>query len=152
MKIDIIAITNRHGQIDAPEWLGRCEAVHRQLRPKLVDYTAAIRRVCAGGARLIAATIGQDVVGVALYRIYETTFDGRRLHVDDLVTDEAHRSKGVGNALFERLQEIGRDADCDMLSLESGTHRQQAHKFYFREGMVVQSFAFRKPLKEEGRI
>jgi len=30
--------------------------------------------------------------------------------------------------------------------LDSGTQRTQAHKFYFREGMVVTSFHFAKKL------
>jgi hypothetical protein len=30
------------------------------------------------------------------------------------------------------------------MELDSGTHRTRAHKFYFREGFIIPSFAFRK--------
>ena len=101
----------------------------------------------AGGARMCVATEAGAVRGVAVYRINENTFEGLHLYVDDLVTDEKQRSRGVGRALMEHLQGLARAADCEACTLDSGTQRVQAHKFYFREGMVVSSFHFRKPLK-----
>ena len=84
------------------------------------------------------------VTGVAVYRMHENTFQGRQLYVDDLVTDEKRRSTGVGQALLAHLEQKARAASLENLALDSGTQRQQAHKFYFREGMVVTSFHFGK--------
>jgi GNAT superfamily N-acetyltransferase len=67
--------------------------------------------------------------------------------VDDLITDEARRSSGVGRALLGYLEQKARAAGFDNLTLDSGTQRLQAHKFYFREGMAVTSFHFMKKLK-----
>ena len=39
-----------------------------------------------------------------------------------------------------------RERGCDYLALDSGTQRQQAHKFYFREGMTITSFHFDKKI------
>ena len=61
--------------------------------------------------------------------------------------DERQRSRGVGRALVQHLQDLALAAGCEATTLDSGTQRTQAHKFYFREGMVVSSFHFRKPLK-----
>jgi hypothetical protein len=36
---------------------------------------------------------------------------------------------------------------CGVLALDSGVQRQGAHRFYFREGMHVASFSFKKVLK-----
>ena len=36
---------------------------------------------------------------------------------------------------------------CDVLALDSGVQRDRAHRFYFREGMHISSFCFRKVLK-----
>ena len=82
-------------------------------------------------------------MGVAVYRIYENTFDGVHLYVDDLVSDEARRSEGVGRALMKHLQTVARRADCQRLTLDSGLQRGKAHKFCFREGMTVEGFHFR---------
>lgn len=70
--------------------------------------------------------------------------EGVQLYCDDLVTDEKRRSTGIGHALIQYMERVGRDRDCDVLALDSGTQRQQAHKFYFREGLPITSFHFGK--------
>ena len=144
----IVHITDDAGRLVEQGWLKRAESVHRQLRTALpADYQGKMKRVFAGGARMCVATEGDAVRGVAVYRVNENTFEGLHLYVDDLVTDERQRSRGVGRALMEHLQNLARAASCEAATLDSGTQRAQAHKFYFREGMVVTSFNFRKPLK-----
>ena len=93
---------------------------------------------------MLVAADGETVVGVAIWRVHENTFNGVQMYVDDLVTDETRRSGGVGRALMDALQKKARELGCESFSLDSGTQRQQAHKFYFREGMVVTSFHFDK--------
>jgi GNAT superfamily N-acetyltransferase len=145
--IEIVDVTDEQGGVAAPDWLRRAETVHRQLRPELPpEYEAKMRRVFAGGARMCVAVEGSKVAGVAVYRVYENTWAGRQLYVDDLVTDEAMRSGGVGRTLLGHLERLARAERFDNLALDSGTQRQQAHKFYFREGMVVTSFHFAKKL------
>ncbi len=150
--IRIIDITDRHGRVIEPEWLARAEVVHRQLRPQLPEaYAAKMQRVFDDGARMSIATTEREVVGVAVFRIHENTFDGVQMYVDDLVTDESQRSRGIGKALLRHLEDAARGAGCAKLNLDSGTQRQQAHRFYFREGMVVTSFHFAKPLQPADR-
>ena len=149
--IRIVDINDANGNVAEPDWLARAEAVHRQLRPQLPhDYAAKMQRVFAGGARMSVAVHDGEVAGVAVCRIHENTFDGVQMYVDDLVTDETKRSIGVGRTLLRHLQTLARDAGCGKFTLDSGTQRQQAHKFYFREGMVVTSFHFAKALEPQG--
>lgn len=128
-------------------WLPRAEAVHRQLRPHLPeDYCGRLLQVLAAGARMTLATEVEAVRGIAVWRVLEKTVSGRELYVDDLVTDAHHRSSGVGHALLAACERHARALGCAQLTLDSGTTRQQAHKFYFREGMVITSFHFGKSL------
>ena len=108
--MNIVHITDDAGRVIEPGWLKRAESVHRQLRTALpADYEGKMKRVFAGGGRMCIATEGEAVRGVAVYRINENTFEGLHLYVDDLVTDEKLRSRGVGHALMEHLHgEIGR--------------------------------------------
>ena len=146
--VQIIDVTDAAGRLVAPDWLERAERVHRQLRTALpAAYVPKMQRVFAGGGRMCVAVNGDDVAGLAVYRIHENTFSGLRLYVDDLVTDEARRSTGVGRALLAHLAALARKSGCDDFALDSGTQRTQAHKFYFREGMVASSFHFTKRLK-----
>jgi GNAT superfamily N-acetyltransferase len=146
-EVKVIAVTDEQGKVIAENWLHRAEPVHRQLRPKLDDYAARMREVFATGGRMRVCAIGDKAAGVAIYRIYESTYDGRRFYVDDLVTDEQQRSTGVGHALLADLQAVARTAGCDSFTLDSGTQRTRAHRFYFREDMVITSFVFKKELQ-----
>jgi len=50
--------------------------------------------------------------------------------------------------LIAHLESVATERGCDTLELDSGVQRQQAHKFYFREGMTIPSFHFSKSLKQ----
>ncbi|CAG1009722.1 aminoalkylphosphonate N-acetyltransferase [Burkholderiales bacterium] len=145
--MQILEINSAAGEVAEPLWLARAEAVHRELRPKIPSpYVAAMAAIFRDGGRLCAAVDDEAVLGVALYRVYADTFNGKKCYVDDLVTTEGRRSSGVGHALIEHLAARARACGCVNLVLDSGTQRTQAHKFYFREGFVIPSFNFRKAL------
>jgi GNAT superfamily N-acetyltransferase len=147
-SVRLVAVTDDAGQVVAAAELALAESLHRQLRPNLpADYRRRMEAVFANGARLVLALAAQRVVGLALWRQVENTYEGRRLYVDDLVTDEAHRSTGIGHALLGWLESRARALDCDVLALDSGVQRFRAHAFYFREGFFIPSFCFRKALK-----
>ncbi len=119
------------------------EALHRQLRPALeVDYPAQIERLIPEGARLAQLVDEGEVRAIALWRVFETTYCGWRLEIEDLVSDEAHRSKGYGAAMLRWLDSRAKAFGCPTLTLVSGTHRKRAHRFYFREGYEITAFHF----------
>ncbi|HTT36969.1 MAG TPA: GNAT family N-acetyltransferase [Burkholderiales bacterium] len=146
--MEIIRITDDNRQVVEPAWLERAERVHRQLRPQLApDYVGKMQAVFGSGGEMCIVAEGALVVGVAVFRYYENTFSGRKFYVDDLVTDEAFRSGGIGHAMLAFLEKLARARGCDSLELDSGTQRTRAHKFYFREGFVIPAFVFRKDLR-----
>jgi GNAT superfamily N-acetyltransferase len=143
----VVPVSNEKGEITDPRLLADAERVHRQLRPHLADYVGRMREVLAAGAQMaVAVDGGGEVRGVTVFRILEKTHSGRDLYCDDLVTDEMRRSTGVGHALVQYMEGVCRERGCDTFSLDSGAQRQQAHKFYFREGMTITSFHFDKKI------
>jgi GNAT superfamily N-acetyltransferase len=127
--------------------------VMRELRPRFTDadvFLAAVKRQMAEGyrltVRLTAGAAGREVVACAGWRLTEMLAYGKLLYVDDLVTAERHRGQGHGEALIDWLEAEARRAGCAVLSLDSGTHRAGAHRFYFREGLAITSFHFVKKL------
>lgn len=145
--MEIHSVTDDDGGVSSPDWLVRSEAVHRQLRPGLPeDYAVRMRKIFTQGGRMCVAARGERVLGLAVYRIYENTFDGKKMYVDDLVADEGERSTGVGRSLLDHLKARAVALDCTFLTLDSGTQRHRAHAFYFREGMSIAAFAFRMRL------
>ncbi|MER7411344.1 GNAT family N-acetyltransferase [Streptomyces cacaoi] len=89
---------------------------------------------------------GAACLGVAGWRLLVNTNMLRTLHVEDLVTTSAARSRGVGRALLGHLEQRARDLDCRALTLDSGTQRTGAHRFYHREQMGIAAFHFVKRL------
>jgi len=151
MPVSFLRVTGDSGEVIAPEWFSRAESVHRQLRDRLPPgfdaWRQVLQTVFANGGRMTLAVEGETVMGVALWRIIENTYEGRRLYVDDLVVDAACRSRGIGERFVRWLEDEARSRSCAVLALDSGVMRSGAHQFYFREGFFIASFSFRKSLK-----
>lgn len=140
----VIEVFAQDNELSDVEWLMRAEKIHRQLRPHLpVDYLSKMKQVLKN-ARIALAVKEDSVLGLAVYRWHENTYDGLKFYIDDLVTDETLRSRGVGRALIAHLESVAKKLGANGLVLDSGTQRTQAHKFYFREGFVIPAFNFKK--------
>ncbi|GGS22530.1 N-acetyltransferase GCN5 [Streptomyces nojiriensis] len=120
-----------------------------ELRPHLSEelFLGILTEAHGQGLRFTAAYDADGAcVGAAGWRVVVNTAAVRSLYVDDLVTAAAARSTGVGHALLAHLEQHALAAGCTALTLESGTQRTDAHRFYFRERMSVTAFGFEKPL------
>ena len=118
--------------------------VMRQLRTQLEEATF-VERVRAAerlGLRLVLHVVDGRVAAVAGFRLLEQLKNGLVLYVDDLVTDEAERSRGHGDALLHWLIAYARQQGCAAFELDSGVQRHGAHRFYLRHRMRISSHHF----------
>lgn len=123
--------------------------VMSQLRGHLDEreYLSTIRRMEATDGYRLAAYLEDELVRCAAgYRVCEFLAYGKILYVDDLVTDEAARSRDFGAKMIRWLSEEARKNGCGQLQLDSGVQRHGAHRFYFRENMKITSYHFAKEL------
>jgi len=118
--------------------------VLRELRPHLTAESAGAvyEEGFPQGLRYSAAYLEGRCVGVAGWRIVAAMVSIRKLYIDDLVTTESARSRGVGSFLIAALEGRARDAGCVVVDLDSGVQRADAHRFYEREGFERTSFHF----------
>jgi GNAT superfamily N-acetyltransferase len=100
------------------------------------------------GYRVAALYDEGECRAVIGYRVMTNFVHGRLLYIDDLITLSAFRSRGYGKALIAYANKVAAGAGCAYVSLDSGTQRRDAHRFYFREGYVITSFHFGRPLDE----
>jgi GNAT superfamily N-acetyltransferase len=131
---------------ESDEQIASTFEVMRQLRPHLVreEYVPRIRALMSSdGFRLAFLVDEGEVRAVAGYRYMNMLYCGRLLYVDDLVADERVRSRGYGARLLGWLKDEGRRQGCGELQLISRVVREQAHRFYFREGLGIECFHFR---------
>jgi GNAT superfamily N-acetyltransferase len=125
-----------------------------QLRPGLGSPEALVRQVDErqrpAGYRVVGAFEGgaEEAAAVAGFRINEFLAWGRHMYVDDLVTAEGHRGRGLADRLFAWLEDEARHCGCTQFHLDSGVgeDREDAHRFYFRHGLRIASYHFAREL------
>jgi len=128
--------------------IAACFPVLVSLRPDLVEETFVdqIRLQQAAGFHLAHLSLASGPVAVAGFCMRENLAWGRHLYVDDFVTLPNHRSEGHGATMLAWLCWYAAEHGCAQLHLDSGTHRVDAHRFYEREGMTINSFHFYKDI------
>ncbi len=139
-----MSVTILHAETD--EQILATFDVMRQLRPQMErdGYVALIRELMASdGLKMLALVDAGAVRAAATYRLMNMLYCGRLLYVDDLVADERVRSRGYGAQLVDRLKDEARRNSCSEVQLISRVIREQAHRFYFREGFGIECFHFR---------
>lgn len=117
----------------------KCFKVMSQLRPHLTveDFVPTVRNQMKEGYLLAYLEDNGQVQSVAGFRFMTVLSAGYHMHVDDLVSDAAGRSKGYGSQLFDWLVNFAKSKDCKKLRLDSGVQRFGAHRFYLRKGMDI---------------
>ena len=98
------------------------------------------------GDCVLVAVHHSRVIGLAL--LHRTPFlhrppDGR---ISTLVVSEDYRGRGVGSRLLKAAESVFRDWQCKRVEVSSGAQRQDAHRFYVREGYSEQPKRFIKEL------
>ncbi len=118
--------------------------VVQQLRPHLSEdqFVMQSLRQFEGGFCAHALYVDGVPRAFAGWRVLEMLAVGKHVYVDDLITDTNVRSQGYGKQLLDWLKIEARRLGCVRLQLDSGTHRKDAHAFYLREGLRIESFHF----------
>jgi GNAT superfamily N-acetyltransferase len=125
--------------------------VLKQLRPQLHknNYIQLIKHLKSDyHYHLIFLQETQEVCGVAGFRVNENLVSGKHIYIDDLVTDQKHRSKGFGNAMLTWVADYAKTIGCHELHLDSGIKRHSAHRFYLRERFDIVYFHFKKMIAQ----
>jgi GNAT superfamily N-acetyltransferase len=127
----------------------RAAAALLELRPDYASSGALVERIDAqraAGYRVVGSFEPGDAAAAAVggFWIGENLAWGRFLYVDDLVTRTTLRGRGHADAVMRWVEEEARRESCDQLHLDSGVgfDRADAHRFYFRRGLVIASYHF----------
>lgn len=68
--------------------------------------------------------------------------EGHIGHINEFVVDEIYREKGVGTELLAQITKIAEEKGCKKIELDSGVHREKAHKFYENKGFKKRGYVF----------
>jgi ribosomal protein S18 acetylase RimI-like enzyme len=88
--------------------------------------------------RIVVATIGTEVVGMALltHQPLLAFFDADAVHLHYLHVRSGHRQRGVGHALIAAAAAYADETGADHLMTNVSPHLREANRFYARLGFT----------------
>jgi len=102
-----------------------------------------------GRFHALVADRGGDILGVALYFFFPTSFRARpALYLEDIVVDREARSLGIGEALMAELARAARAENCIRMEWAVLDWNERALDFYRRLGARPQRAWLRYALGE----
>jgi GNAT superfamily N-acetyltransferase len=117
--------------------------------PLPYEYHLTLRRIQeTPGLHVFVVVEGEKVVGsLALTVVPNLSHRATSwANIENMIVDEAHRSKKYGELLIKHAIEVAREAGCYRISLTSNKRRTDAHRFYERLGFERTHEAFRLDL------
>ncbi len=118
--------------------------------PASADAVAQrLERFAASEAdRLVVAEVNGAVVGLAALHVsLSVEYDEPAAKLSAIIVDEAHRRRGIGQALVEAMETEARDRGCCLIFLTTADRRREAHSFYARLGFHETGRRFAKWLE-----
>lgn len=132
-------------ELDFRELLMAYEVVS-QLRTTLTydEFEDLIYEMRKSEYKMIGIIDKEMLVTYAGVAIQTNLYHKRHLYVFDLVTDEKHRGEKYGAMMLEYLNDYAKMGMCENIVLSSGFQREDAHRFYEKNGFSKKSFVFLK--------
>ena len=122
---------------------------NRQLNKELLGK-AFLKSFEIEGHIIRLACSGTEVIGLCALSIRNNLYaQGLLANIDELVIDEKFRSKGIGKLMLDDVTLIASKNNCAFLELESAFHREDAHRFYEKEGFEKTGFYISKKLVQQ---
>jgi len=98
-------------------------------------------------ADLAVAVAEGEVLGfISLHFIPQLGLAGSFARISYLCVDDTVRGRGVGGRLEAYCEQCARERGCDRIELHCHSRREQAHKFYRRQGYEASPFYLMKKL------
>lgn len=112
-----------------------------EREPEAVDITEAHLIEHGFGAypmfETLVAEYEGSIVGMALYYPRYSTWKGPTLHLEDLIVKEKFRRKSIGEKLFSRVIEIGKQRGVKRIEWAVLNWNTPAIEFYKQAGATV---------------
>ncbi|WP_256296418.1 GNAT family N-acetyltransferase [Haloarchaeobius salinus] len=92
---------------------------------------------------------GDETIGFVTLRegTHSSREYSRYLRIVNLAIDEAHRNRGHGAAVVERVKRLARDRGCDHLKVSCEWGNEGARRFYRETGFREKQVDFAQPLE-----
>ncbi|MDJ0644722.1 MAG: GNAT family N-acetyltransferase [Flavobacteriaceae bacterium] len=86
---------------------------------------------------VFVAEVKGTIVGMALYYKRYSTWEGKSLHLEDLIVNKEYRGKGIGKALYIEVMRTAYDNDINRVEWEVIDWNKPAINFYLSTGATM---------------
>jgi ribosomal protein S18 acetylase RimI-like enzyme len=102
---------------------------------------AQLQRMLSSGASTLFVVYdsparGDEIIGLGTLIVYHVP-TGLRGYIEDVIVDEAQRSRGIGEALVRACLEKAQQAGCPQVMLTCHPGRDAANRLYKRMGFEL---------------
>ena len=97
-----------------------------------------------GNVATDVTTVVVVVVAVIGFRYQHNLSHGKHIYIDDLSTLSLYQGNGYGTMLLDYVTRLSTNQDIKMIALDSGYHRNNAHRLYIKYGFILQAHHFIK--------
>ena len=104
--------------------------LHEEEDELLTTEDSIASAFAAGAFHVLLVTVGEKVVGSAIFQDSFRTWSGPSLYLQDLIVDTDHRGRGLGTLLMQTLAAVALDRGCDRVFWESHAANTKANSFY----------------------
>ena len=85
-----------------------------------------------------------EVQGIAGIHKGVMVWCGRYFYIDNVIIDKSLRGLGIGETLFEYIDDLAREEGIELIMLDVYTANKKAQKFYHKVGYRIEGFHFVK--------
>ncbi len=131
-------------EVETSAQIAACFEVFQALRPHLTSAEELVRRIQQqqqAGYRVAGIRDDSDsrarYVSVIGYRPMDCLAWGKTIYIDDLSTLPEARGRGHGGRLLDYVRQQAEATGCDVVHLDSGYTRSDAHRLYLNKGYVL---------------
>jgi GNAT superfamily N-acetyltransferase len=95
----------------------------------------------------LCAEIDERMIGFCSLAVRENLrVESFVAHIDELIIDESFRRMGFGAELLKAAVAEAKKRGCKIIELDSAFYREDAHRFYAKEGFSKRAYLFAKEL------
>jgi GNAT superfamily N-acetyltransferase len=107
------------------------------LMPQLVpgfDPGSSIREIYKhSNTHILIAMEDSQPIGIVEF-VFSFRLMGPLCYIEYLIVDGGHRNRGIGKLLLSKVYECAKNGGYPKVSLFSEDHRDEAHRFYIKNG------------------
>lgn len=95
------------------------------------------RVLSSGDNKIFVAEDSGEVLGYIHIQAYDTLYFPPMLNILGIAVAAKAQGKKIGTLLSQYAEEWGIDSGCQGVRLNSGSEREEAHKFYEKNGYIL---------------